>query len=282
MTHIRAWLPAALRVAIFLVVGGLAACGRAAPASVPEAPIPSTPDWRLVWADEFDEPGLPDPSRWTYEEGFVRNRESQYYTVARAENARVEDGMLIIEARKESYGDAEYTSASLTTRNRASWRYGRIEVRAKLPQGRGMWPAIWMLGTNWGEVGWPMTGEIDIMEYVGFNPDSIHANVHTAAFNHRDGTSRGGSIHVPRPYENFHVYALEWSADRIEVFVDDQRYFVFENTGGGVREWPFAAEQFLILNVAVGGAWGGLHGIDDSIFPQRFTIDYVRVYQRAE
>ena len=274
---------ASMRVLHFILGGALLAGSLGChPARSAHSADPSvTPaGWRLVWADEFDRPGLPDPSRWTYEEGLVRNREAQYYTRARRENARVEDGMLVIEARKEPHGQAQYTSASVTTEGRASWRYGRIEVRAKLPQGRGIWPAIWTLGANHRQVGWPMTGEIDIMEFVGFDPDTIHANVHTAAFNHRDKTGKGAKLHVPRPFERFHVYAMEWTKERIDVSVDGATYFTFRNTGGGEREWPFDAAQYLILNVAVGGAWGGQRGIDDGIFPQRFYVDYVRVYQR--
>ena len=262
------------------LIAGTLGCHHTRPANTSAHDPATARGWRLVWADEFETPGLPDPSRWTYEEGLVRNQEAQYYTRARRENARVEDGMLVIEARKEQHGQAQYTSASLTTEGRAAWRYGRIEVRAKLPQGRGMWPAIWTLGTNRRQVGWPMTGEIDIMEFVGFDPDTIHANVHTAAFNHRDKTNRGAKVFVPRPFEGFHVYAMEWTKERIDVSVDGTTYFTFRNTGGGVREWPFDAAQYLILNVAVGGAWGGQRGIDDSIFPQRFYVDYVRVYQR--
>jgi beta-glucanase (GH16 family) len=239
------------------------------------------PGWRLVWADEFDVDGLPDDSRWTYEEGMIRNRESQYYTRARPENARVEGGNLVIEARRESYQGAEYTSASVNTYGKASWRYGRIEVRAKLPTGRGTWPAIWTLGTNRHQVGWPATGEIDIMENVGFDPDRIHGYVHTRAFNHTRGTQKGNSLIVPRPYENFHVYAVEWFPDRIDFFIDEEKHFTFANTGGGPDEWPFDQPQYLILNIAIGGAWGGQQGIDDSIFPQRFYIDYVRVYEQG-
>ncbi len=241
---------------------------------------PDDDPWRLVWSDEFNEEGLPDSAKWTYEEGFVRNNEAQYYTRARSENARIEDGALVIEARKERYEEAEYTSASVTTQGRASWRYGRIEVRAKLPTGRGMWPAIWMLGTNISEVGWPECGEIDIMENVGFDPNLIHANVHTAAFNHADGTNKGANIRVDDPHADFHVYAVEWYDDRMDFFVDDRKYFTFTNTGGGVDEWPFDLPHYLILNAAIGGAWGGQQGIDDAIFPQRFYIDYVRVYER--
>lgn len=239
-----------------------------------------TPEgWELVWSDEFEKDGLPDASKWTYEEGFIRNNEAQYYTRARKENARVENGTLIIESRKENYREGEYTSASLTTRGKASWKYGRIEVKAKLPTGRGMWPAIWMLGTNISEVGWPACGEIDIMENVGFDPDAIHANVHTRAFNHVQGTNKGSRIIIPKPYEDFHVYAVEWFEDHMDFYVDDQKYFSFENTGNGADEWPFAHEHYLIINAAIGGAWGGQQGIDDSIFPQQYLIDYVRVYQ---
>lgn len=242
----------------------------------------SNGEWKLVWSDEFDKDGLPDPSKWGYEEGFLRNIEAQYYTVARKENARVEDGHLVIEARKEPFGGGEYTSASVTTRGKASWRYGRIEVRAKLPTGVGTWPAIWMLGTNIREVGWPKCGEIDIMENVGFNPDQIHANIHTEAFNHVKGTGKGSSITIEKPYEDFHVYKVEWYPDRMDFFVDDQKYFTYENSGNGNAEWPFDKEHYLILNLAIGGAWGGQQGIDDSIFPQQYLIDYVRVYQQAE
>jgi beta-glucanase (GH16 family) len=240
----------------------------------------SRPGWDLVWSDEFDYTGLPDSTRWGYEVGMIRNQERQYYTRARPENARVENGTLIIESRREPYDTAAYTSASITTQGRASWRYGRIEVRAKLPAGRGMWPAIWMLGTNVDEVGWPKSGEIDIMEYVGFAPDTLHANVHTEAFNHVRGNGKGTSIYAPGMDNDFHVYAVEWFPDRIDFYYDDRQYFTFANTGGGVDEWPFDAEQYLILNAAIGGAWGGVKGVDDSIFPQRYLIDYVRVYRQ--
>lgn len=259
-------------------------------------------DWSLVWSDEFDRPGPPDPSKWGYEEGFMRNRELQYYTRARQENARVADGALIIEARKERRRNrdyntdnkpvrragwrrtrkfADYTSASLITRGKASWRYGRIEVRARLPAGTGIWPAIWMLGDNIGDVGWPACGEIDVMEYVGFEPETIHANVHTKKYNHVQKTSKGAKIVIPKPYEDFHVYAIEWDASRIDVFVDQEKYFSYVNERTGADAWPFDKKQYLIINIAVGGDWGGRKGIDDSIFPQRMTVDYVRVYQKT-
>ena len=255
-------------------------------------------DWKLVWSDEFDKPGSPDPAKWDYEEGFVRNHELQYYTRARSENARVVDGVLVIEARKERFKNpaydaatkekdswrktseyAEYTSASLTTRGKAAWTYGKIEVRAKLPAGRGMWPAIWTLGAD-RNLGWPACGEIDIMENVGFEPDIIHANIHTKKYNHVMQTNKGDKITIPNPSEGFHKYIIEWYPDRIDFFVDEQKYFTFANEGTGPDAWPYNKDQYLILNIAVGGSWGGQNGVDNSIFPQRMYIDYVRVYQK--
>jgi beta-glucanase (GH16 family) len=253
-------------------------------------------DWKLVWSDEFATDGLPDASRWDYEEGFVRNREAQYYTRANLKNARVENGVLVIEARKEHLAklpakagrrgrtpaptEAEYSSASLTTRGKASWSHGRIEVRAKLPTGRGTWPAIWTLGTNIDKAGWPRCGEIDIMENVGFDPNLIHANVHTEKYNHTQQNNKGSKITIDKPYAEFHVYAVEWSAKKMDFFVDDKKYFTYENEGTGAAAWPYDKPQYLILNVAIGGDWGGQKGIDDAIFPQRMEIDYVRVYQK--
>lgn len=238
-------------------------------------------EWELVWQDEFDGEGLPDPDKWGYEEGYIRNDEKQYYTREREKNVRLEDGYLIIEAHKEPYEDFEYTSASINTKETASWTYGRMEVRAKLPSGQGVWPAIWMLGTNIDEVGWPACGEIDIMEYVGFDPATIYANVHTDAYNHVENTGKGSSIEVSKPYDDFQVYAIEWSEEKIDFFVNDRHYFTFENEGTGNDVWPFDKPHYLLLNLAIGGSWGGQEGIDDEIFPQQYYIDYVRVYQRA-
>ena len=238
------------------------------------------PEWKLAWSDEFEVAGLPDAKKWSYEVGLVRNSEAQYYTRERKENARVEDGVLVIEARKEKYEKGEYTSASLHTKGKGEWRRGRVEVRAKLPTGRGMWPAIWMLGTNIGEVGWPRCGEIDIMENVGFDPDTIHANIHTQDYNHVKGTNKGSKTTVAKPHEDFHVYAVEWFADRMDFYVDGKKYFTFANEKKGEATWPFDRSHYLILNAANGGSWGGQKGIDDAIFPQKYLIDYVRVYER--
>ena len=232
------------------------------------------PKRKLVWAEEFNRGGPPDPAKWDYEVGLVRNREMQYYTRDRRENARVDDGHLTIEARKEDYEGAKVTSASLTSRQ--SWTYGRIEVRAKIPTGKGTWPAIWMLGTNIKQVGWPACGEIDIMENVGFDPEKIHCTVHTrnASGQH---ASKGQSIVTEKPWEGFHVYAMDWDAKRMVFTFDGKPVLTYENDG--VNPWPFDKPQYLILNLAIGGEWGGQKGVDDSIFPSKYLIDYVRVYQ---
>lgn len=235
--------------------------------------------WKLAWSDEFEKSGAPDSKIWTYEEGYLRNGEAQYYTKDRRENARVENGRLVIEARLDHWNGKKITSASLTTEGKKPLLYGRIEVRAKLPTGKGTWPAIWTLGENIGSVGWPRCGEIDIMENVGYNPKSIHANVHVDAYNHMKGNGKGSSIQSERPWEQFHTYAVEWWPDRLEFFFDDTRYFVFRKESGGEAVWPFDKSQYLIINLAIGGAWGGQQGVDESLFPHRYEIEYVRYYK---
>jgi beta-glucanase (GH16 family) len=262
--------------------------------------IADAADWKLVWSDEFDKPGSPDTAKWNYETGFAFNHEKQYYTV-RSENARIENGVLVIEGRKEKYNTsaadpkgqsnplagaskgqttADYTSARLTTRGKAAWTYGRIEVRAKLPEARGTWPAIWTLGTNIDKVGWPTCGEIDIMEFVGLEPGVVHANIHTKKYNHVMKTGKGDQLSIADCSHKFHVYSAEWDAEKIDFFVDARKYFTFRNERTGADTWPYDHDQYLILNLAIGGDWGGQKGIDDQSFPQRFEIDYVRVYQK--
>ncbi len=255
----------------------------------------SAAEWRLLWSDEFAAPGLPDPAQWSYETGFVRNNELQFYTRERKENARVEGGFLVIEGRKERFANpgfragadparsrraavefADYTAASVITQGKASFLYGRIEVRAKLPQGLGVWPAIWMLGTNHNTLGWPRCGEIDIMEFVGKEPDKVHANVHFS----KDGkhASKGGKLSVSAPYDDFHLYAVEWSPDRMDFFFDQQKYFTFDlDLAGTGAENPFRKPQYLLINLALGGSWGG--AMDDRVLPQKYLIDYVRVFE---
>ena len=246
-------------------------------------------NWKLVWSDEFNYTGLPDKSKWDYEQGFVRNKEPQYYTTARPENSRVENGTLVLEARKENYpnaawhpGSAEpqrsaYTSASLITLGKAGWKYGRIEVRAKVPRGAGAWPAIWLLGEDRGRVKWPFCGEIDILEYLGRDPSKVYGTVHYAdaagQYAHQ-----GESPVVGDPAGDFHIYALNWYPDRLEFFYDSLRYFVFDGSKGGEI---FRKKFYLLLNLALGheGSWAG--PVADSVLPSKYYIDYVRVYQSA-
>ncbi|WP_088654275.1 glycoside hydrolase family 16 protein [Geofilum rhodophaeum] len=245
----------------------------------------SRQEWALVWSDEFEYEGLPDSSRWSYDTlgnayGWG-NRELQCYTAQRDSNAWVSGGFLNITAHKERYKGFDYTSARLITKGKGDWLYGRVEVRAKVPGGRGIWPAIWMLPSDNAYGGWPHSGEIDIMEHVGFEPDSIFTTVHTGAFNHSIGTDVGAGVWMPTSETEFFVYGIEWYPDRIDFFIDETKVFTFENSGQGAAEWPFDQRFHLLMNVAVGGNWGGAHGIAEDICPATMVVDYVRVYNRG-
>ena len=232
--------------------------------------------WLVVWSDEFNRDGLPDARKWDYEVGLVRNKEAQYYTRRRPENARVERGLLVIEARREPWQGSDYTSASLITLGKFGFQYGRVEVRAKLPAARGAWPAIWMLGEDRAIVGWPRCGELDILEHVGHLPGVVHGTVHQA----KDSSgyqSKGGTVHIPTATSAFHTYRVDWTPQAIIWFVDDVEYFRFPYVGP--TTWTFDRRMYLLLNLAVGGSWGGQQGIDAVLFPQRFEVDWVRVSQ---
>ena len=273
-------VPRALRAVVAAALFGPMACADPGGAVAAPTPAPGSPTGlTLVFSDEFETAGSLDPAKWAYEIGYIRNDEKQYYT-SRAENVRAEGGHLVIEARKEAYQGYAYTSASVHTFGRFEILYGRVEVRAKLPSGRGAWPAIWMLGVNRAQVGWPACGEIDIMENVGFDPQRIHASVHTSAYNHTINTQKTGSVTIASPSDDFHLYSLDWYADRIEIAVDGRVYFTFRNESTGSRTWPFDKAHHLLVNLAIGGAWGGQQGIDDALFPKRYLVDYVRVYRR--
>jgi beta-glucanase (GH16 family) len=241
---------------------------------------------QLVWADEFDYTGAPDPDKWDYDLGDGcpdvcgwGNNELEYYTKA-ASNVRAEKGMLVIEAHRDSLGGKAYTSARVVSRRKGDWTYGRVEVKAKLPRGKGTWPAIWMLSTDWKYGGWPESGEIDIMEHVGFDPGVIHGTIHTEAYNHVKKTQKEGKITIADAQDAFHVYAIDWTGNRIDFFVDDQLYHtVTRDPKDDFRGWPFDQRFHLIMNIAVGGNWGGAQGVDETIWPQRMEVDYVRVYE---
>ena len=243
--------------------------------------------YELVWSDEFDYLGAPDSTKWSYDLGDGcpnicgwGNNELQYYT-SDYKNVRVKDDRLIIEAHKDS-GDSlkPYSSTRLLSKNKGDWKYGKIEVKAKIPSGRGTWSAIWMLPTDWQYGGWPKSGEIDIMEHVGFDQGNIHGTVHTEAYNGSRGTQKGDSILVESASDEFVVYAIKWTPDSIEFVVNGEIYNIFTNEGSGFEAWPFDQKFHLLLNVAVGGNWGGREGVDDAIWPRKMEVDYVRIYEK--
>jgi beta-glucanase (GH16 family) len=239
------------------------------------------PAYKLVWSDEFNYKGLPDPKKWSYDVGGEGwgNNEWQFYTRDRLENARVDNGLLIIEARKEKWKNRDYTSARLVTKGKADWKYGKIDVRARIPGGLGTWPAIWMLGSTT-PLKWPDDGEIDIMEHVGYDEGRLHGSVHCKKYYHSIGTQKTATITVPDITKAFHVYQVEWDKDSVRIGIDDNYYFRFGNEHSGYEAWPFDNKMHLLLNVAVGGNWGGQKGVDSTIWPRKMEIDYVRVYQK--
>ena len=259
------------------------------PTSTPSptsTPVPSpTPEWErtgwnLVWQDEFEGPEL-NRENWTFDigGGGWGNQEWEAYT-DRPENVRVEEGMLVIEARKEeaTVSGRPYSSARLKTQGLHAWQYGRIEARLKLPYGQGIWPAFWMLGENIGSKGWPASGEIDIMEHIGKEPDHIYSTVHAPGYSGGNGVGSNIITSADSLRNDFHVYAIEWEENEIRWYFDDQQYFKItpEDVPG---EWIFDHPFFIILNLAVGGGWPGYPN-DTTVFPQFLYADYVRVYQR--
>jgi beta-glucanase (GH16 family) len=240
----------------------------------------------LIWSDEFDYEGLPEVTKWNYDTGGSGwgNNELQYYTSDK--NAYVIEGNLVIEARKEEWEGKEFTSARLVSRDKGDWLYGKIEVRAKLPAGLGTWPAIWMLPTDWEYGSWPASGEIDIMEHVGYNQNTVHASIHTQSYYHKINTQKTATRIVEGVSEDFHVYSIEWLPDKILAFIDGEQYFTFEPSkitkSPTFKEWPFDKKMHLLMNIAVGGNWGGAKGIDENIYPVQMLVDYVRVYQSKE
>jgi beta-glucanase (GH16 family) len=277
--------PVALALTAMVLAGGLlSATEPVRPRPTASAPKPRYSFKKLVWSDEFNYQGLPDSTKWRYDVGGDGwgNKELQYYTKRRAENARVEGGNLVVEARREALqpGNA-YTSARLlSTGKGGSQTYGRFEVRAKLPAGRGTWPAIWMLPDEnlYGNKSWPDNGEIDIMEHVGYDPNVIHATTHCKTYYFRLNNQKTGVTLVPDATTAFHVYSVEWTPETITAEIDGQLYFATRNEGTGWEAWPWDKPFHLLLNVAVGGEWGGVKGVDEAAFPQQMLVDYVRFY----
>ena len=245
-------------------------------------------EWTVVWADEFDTEGLPDTTKWTYDVGDWGwgNHELQYYTKAKPENARIENGHLIIEAHKDENG--KWTSARLTTREKVSFTYGRIEFSAKVPAEKGNWSAGWTLGDSYvDELSWPYCGEIDILESVGYQMDNetgngtAHASAHSPAYYFKLGNQPTATTEVKNMNGEFHTYAVDWTPESIIAYVDGDEYFVYDDTSNELT-WPFDQPQNIILNLTMGGGWGGLEGMDESVTSQKMTVDYVRVYEKKK
>lgn len=237
---------------------------------------------QLVWSDEFDTSGAPDPTKWNYDLGNGcpelcgwGNGEKQYYT-NRPDNVKVENGVLKITAKKENYQGSEYTSARLLTKGKFDFTYGRIDVKAKLPSGSGTWPAIWMLGANIDSVGWPACGEIDIMEHWGHNPAIISSATHTPSCSGGCANTKVGETTISDYATAFHVYSLEWTANELNFIIDGNLKYSYKPTVKNSSTWPYNAPQFLILNIAMGGSW---FSIDPNFTESVMEIDYIKVYQ---
>lgn len=241
--------------------------------------------YQLVWQDEFNAPRvngktpMPNADNWWYEtgsHGWGNNEIQNYIPGHRGMDtcAIISEGTLKIIAKKVG---TEVLSIRMNSKE--SWQYGYFEARLRMPSGKGVWPAFWMMPKNFEH--WPLDGEIDIMEYVGYDPNVVHSTVHTKAYNHTIGTQKGKSIKIENAETEFHIYAVEWTADFIKGFVDGEEYFRFDNDGKGDKHtWPFNAPFYLKLNLAWGGDWGGSQGIDETKLPATYEIDYVRVYQK--
>ena len=243
----------------------------------------SNKSYDLVWNDEFKYTGALDSTKWGYdlgsENGGWGNNEKQYYTNSLS-NVKADGDNLVITAKKEKYGSFNYTSARVVTKNKADFTYGYFEVKAKLPSGIGTWPALWLLPTDNVYGGWPNSGEIDMMEMVGTRPNHVLGSIHTRNYNWYNGisVSKGESIDVDDTINDYNLYAVEWTEDYINFFVNNELYFTFNNEGDGdYKKWPFDQDFHLIFNIAMGGTLGGT--ISNLFTETSMTIDYVRVYQ---
>ncbi|NNE68820.1 MAG: family 16 glycosylhydrolase, partial [Rhodothermales bacterium] len=248
-------------------------------------------NWTLVWADEFDYTGAPDPTKWDYDigGGGWGNQELQFYT-DRTENARVDGSTLIVEARAEATSGSSYSSARLKTMGKMAWKYGRIEARAQVPTAEGTWPAIWMLSEDTAYGTWPASGEIDIMEHAGRDPGLIHTSLHLEAGNGLTGNFPTGTKRVSTATTDFHVYAVEWEPREIRFYIDDELVdlrFPGTSTSGayvnpqrGWQEWPYDQPFHVLINLAIGGTFGG-STVDNGAFPAQLLVDYVRVYENT-
>jgi beta-glucanase (GH16 family) len=267
-----------------IIVLSMASCSKKSePVLPPFKPIEQPPkvygfESAVAWSDEFDANGAPDPTKWNYDVGGSGwgNNELEYYTNT-TNNAVIKDGVLTITAKKESMGGMNYTSSRMVSKNGSDMLYGRIEVKAKIPAGTGTWPAIWMLPNDYAYGSWPNSGEIDIMEHVGYDPNNVHFSVHNQLYN--AGNSKSSTLSIPTAFTEFHVYRADWTPTAVKGYYDDKLIFTYTNDGKGSAGWPYDKPFHVLLNLAIGGNWGGIKGVDDSIFPVSMQVDYVRFYK---
>jgi len=278
------------KLAFAVILTVLISCSKEGiPQAVISIPIvqPQDKGWTFesspFWSDEFDYTGLPLSTKWGYDIGGTGwgNNELQYYTNDLS-NVSVADGKLTIALLKQNLNGKDYTSTRLVSKGKGDFLYGRFEVKAKLPSGKGTWPAIWMLPTDWEYGGWPKSGEIDIMEHVGYDQNRVHVTVHTEAYNHGINTQRGTNKVVANASTEFHLYRVDWTPYAVRGYIDNEQMFDFINEGKGSPVWPFDKKFHLLLNIAFGGNWGGSQGIDPSLLPQKMEVDYVRVYKMVD
>lgn len=260
-----------------------------------EIQVSQYPGYRLIWEENFSNSGLPDSTYWGYESGYMRNNELQDYKKADLKNSRVENGRLILKAFKEPHEGTnnwtgapysfQYSSASIHTHGKKAFKYGRIDVSAKIPIGRGVWPAIWLMPEKSIYGGWPKSGEIDVMEYVwgdGKNHNLTFSTVHTEDIDTNGNRIESGHGYSSSLDTDFHLYSLLWTEKKIDILFDNKIIFTFRNCDNTPVKWPFNEEFYLIMNIAVGGAWGGMWGVDENAFPACMEIDYVRYYQETK
>lgn len=274
--------------ACMVIALGFSACGKKSNPE-PKAPtIVTTPTiedkgWAFeatpYFADEFTVDGAPNSSAWGYDNGGGGwgNAELEYYSPG---NATIAGGKLTISAKKEAVGGMNYTSTRMVSKGLGTMKYGRVEVKAKLPSGRGTWPAIWMLPDTYAYGNWPNSGEIDIMEMVGFDPGNIHFTVHNQTFNGANG--KGDAKMVPTASTEYHIYRVDWTPYALRGYVDDALIYTYVNNNGGSAVYPYDQNFHLLLNIAVGGSWGGQKGVDDTAFPTTMDVDYVHFYKMID
>lgn len=243
------------------------------------APKVYTFDTAVAWSDEFNTDGAPDASKWTYDTGGGGwgNAELEYYTNT-TNNAYISNGILNITAKKESMGGMNYTSSRMVSKFSSDMLYGRVEFRAKLPAGKGTWPALWMLPNDYAYGSWPNSGEIDIMEQVGYDPGNVHFSIHDQT--NYGGNSKTSTFNIATSNTAFHLYRMDWTPNGVYGYYDDNLIFTFLNDGkGAFPTWPFNKPFHLMMNLAIGGNWGGLQGVDDTAFPCTMQVDYIRFYK---